>query len=110
MEIPEKFNEYLGSYGPVSYDSHCGEPIIWGYPIVRHLGESLWSELNQFASLKYTGNGWAVVTKTLTRQEAIEKYGPETEVERGPRGGFRSIQFGTKRFLMKELLSDGKNE
>ena len=107
-EIPEKFKSYLGEFGPQLFDSGCGEPVAWGYPIIKHLGEPLWAELGQHGRLEYGSPGklngtWVLVTKTLTREEAISKYGPVTNEERGPRGGFRSVTFGTKIFFSRYL-------
>lgn len=48
---------------------------------------------------------WYLITKTLTRQEAIATYGPETDIERGPRGGFKTITFGTTKFCTAWLDS-----
>lgn len=110
IQIPEKFNSFLGAYGPVSFDSWCGEPVMWGYPIKQRLGEELWAELSQFGQLEYVGgheNGnWALIIKRLTRGDAIEQYGPQTSIDIGPRGGFRSITFGTKTFCQKWLRGD----
>lgn len=46
---------------------------------------------------------WFLITKTLTRDEAIKKYGPMTAEDVGPRGGWRSVTFGNKKFLSKSL-------
>lgn len=107
--IPTHIAENLGNYGSQIKDGYCGEPIHWGYKIVSHLGEELWKEASNFGrqecvmSGDFGGSTWYLITKSLTRQEAIEKYGPETHVELGPRGGFKHIIFGKTKFYFKEL-------
>ncbi len=104
--VPEGYEDDLGEYGPVGYDNSCGEPTSWGFPLRRHLGEERFNALRGFGSLECIGfpNGrWSLVVKTLTRAEAIEKYGPVTDEDRGPRGGFRSITFGDKKFLTRHV-------
>lgn len=110
IQIPKKFDGYLTGYGPVCYDGYSGEPIHWGYRIIRRLGDELWAELSKLGSIVHVGepmsSEWALVTKSLTRQDAIEKYGPLAHVELGPRGGFKWIQFGQKKFCLKSLYTD----
>ena len=105
--IPEKFKSFLGEYKAVLFDSHCGEPIMWGYPIIAHLGEDLWKEISNYGGLEYGRSNdsgqWYLVTKYLTHKDAVEKYGSVTNLELGPRGGFRTITFGQKTFCQKRL-------
>lgn len=105
-KIPKKFLPYLGSFGPVFYDAACGEPVAWGHVIVSRLGEDLWNEIGHYGSLEYgspgrLGGEWVLVTRILTREAAIEKYGPIANEELGPRGGFRSVTFGDKQFISR---------
>ncbi len=107
--IPEKFLPYLGNYCPQYYDSYCGEIIMWGYSIRKRLGQDLWEEISEFGEL-VCDHGypavWSLITKKLTYNEAVEKYGSVTDVELGPRGGFRSITFGGKKFADKNLYRE----
>lgn len=106
IEIPEKFRAHLGNYGPQLFDSGCGEPVAWGYKIYSHLGEELWGEIQRYGAPECLEPGkWVLVTRYLTHEEAIQKYGAVTEEERGPRGGFRSITFGKKKFLSRRLAA-----
>ena len=96
----------LGKFGPVLNDSGCGEPVAWGHPITRRLGEKTFEELRKYGALEYGSPGrldgtWLLVTKRLSKAEAIEKYGPITHEERGPRGGFRFDIYGDKKFFSK---------
>lgn len=94
------FQDDLGSYGPQSFDSYCGEPIAWGWKIINHLG-SRWPDLQKVASTGCHGVGnWYVYDKSLTHEEAIEKYGPVTNENIGPKGGFKSRTYGDKQFAV----------
>lgn len=63
----------------ILYDSWCGEPLQFGY----------------------YENGKPIITDSLTREKAIEKYGPITNEEFGPKGGWKSVTFGTTKFISK---------
>ena len=105
-ELEKEFGPDISGYGPQLYDSNCGEPIAWGYKILRHLGEDKWQKIGEYGRLECNYPSWFVITKFLTREEAIEKYGEVTSEERGPRGGFRSITFGSKNFCRRELADE----
>ena len=71
----------------VLFDGWCGEPIAWarvGEPVIGR---------------EWTAKGWVTVTERLTPTEAVRKYGPITELELGPQGGFRSVTYGTNKFV-----------
>ena len=72
-----------------------GDSLIQQYRV----GEELWKRLEAAGELfcHDVGN-WSLVTKKLTRGEAKSKYGPITDEEFGPRGGWKSITFGKKKF------------
>lgn len=103
--IPEKFLPFISPVSePLLFDSYCGEPVSWGKRIIRHLGEDLFDELRRECPVECIDVGeWFIVDKTLNRQEAIEKYGPITNEELGPRGGFRSVTFGNKKFISRKV-------
>lgn len=103
MSIPEHLQAYFGPYGPQCFDGNCGEPIGWGYQVISRLGDEKWSEASALGEMWCSYPNWYLLTKRLTHKEAIEKYGKVTDIERGPRGGFRSITFGKKRFITKEM-------
>lgn len=101
---PEGFEADLGPFGPVLFDSSCGEPIAWGFAIRRRLGEKRFTSLRQYGDLECIWTGeWVLITKWLTPEEAIVRYGAMGTVERGPRGGFRSVAYGGRRFLSRRL-------
>jgi integrase len=104
---PQGYEDDLGAYGPVLFDMGCGEPKAWGFPIERHLSEERFKALSAHGKLACISMGkWCLVKRRLTPSEAQTKYGDVTSVERGPRGGFRSITYGTKKFLSRELLPE----
>lgn len=97
------FEDDLGSYGPQLYDGWCGEPTMWGYKILNHLGDLRWRILSARGSMECCYPNWYFITKKLTRKEAIEKYGEVTDEEFGPRGGWKSVTFGNKKFGSRQL-------
>lgn len=103
MDKPKGYESFLSKYKPCLFDSYCGEPVGWGFEIKKRMPEDMFNGLRQFGSLECIYPTWFLITKYLTRREAIEKYGDVTEEDRGPRGGFRSITFGKKTFMRKEL-------
>jgi hypothetical protein len=90
-------------------DGWCGEPIGWGFRITRHLGEERFRELAKFGNLECLSSSgqWVVMTRKLTREEAAQKYGEITNEEFGPRGGWRSVTFGDKKFI-NDLYETGE--
>jgi hypothetical protein len=76
---------------------------------LKHLGDEKWSEISKYGGLECNHgypSTWYLITKNLTPQEAIEKYGKPTEYITGPKGGFRSITFGKKKFMSKSMYFD----
>jgi len=101
FDKPSEYESDLGPYTELMVDSSCGETISWGFRILRHLGERF-NALGKHGKLQCLQTGsWALVTKQLTHEEAIEKYGPVTARPTGPQGGWRSITYGTTRFLSR---------
>lgn len=107
MSVPKKppgFEHDLGDYGPQFYDSNCGEPIAWGFKIVRFLDDQRFKDLGNYGFVECGAPGsWFLITEKLTRADAIKKYGKVTAEEFGPRGGFRSVTFGKKKFISSRL-------
>lgn len=103
---PKGYENDLREYAACFFDGICGEPVGWGFKLVRYLGE------DRFHGLEHTpeypnvrlecGHGypsnWYLIAKHLTREEAIQKYGKVTEEIFGPRGGWKSVTFGDKKF------------
>jgi hypothetical protein len=100
MTITPEIERTLGSEGVIAFDPSCEEPVAWGRILNEHLGEDAFKNLKAANRLHYRREDgkWAVVTRSLTRDEAAVKYGPHRGDERGPRGGWRSVTFGTKKF------------
>jgi hypothetical protein len=95
---PREFDDVLSDYGPCSYDASCGEPVRWGFRIKTRLGQDRLAQLSQYGEIKFIGGAWFVVTKTLTRAAARKAYGECKGDEYGPKGGWKSVTFGDKRF------------
>jgi len=84
-------------------DGSCSEPIMWGHRIVSRMGEELFNKVRANCRLECIEFDWFIITKVLSREEAIEKYGEITNEEFGVRGGWKSVTFGNKRFISKTM-------
>lgn len=105
-KLPEELVPYLGEYKACLYDSASSQPVMWGYPVHRHMGEELWAQAQKYGTMECTHDypqKWFLITKYLTVAEARKQYGEVTDLEVGPRGGFRSVTYGEKKFRSKFL-------
>jgi len=106
--VPLGYEDDLSGYGPILYDVWCNEPIAWGFELRRYLDSERFEALREHGELQCIApfareTRWALITKRLSREEAIEKYGEITDAETGPQGGWRSITFGETRFLARQF-------
>ncbi len=108
---PEGFEQNLSAYGPRVCDMSCGETVGWGFRIVQRLSDERLAELRKYGDIHcFSAGDWALITRWLTYHEALGLYGHVTNVERGPRGGFRSITFGAKRFSHRRLYDEHQKQ
>lgn len=103
ITVPKEYQKYLGQFNKQIFDGWSGEPIMWGYPIISRCGDEIWKQLGKLGTLEYASQNWFLITKKLTREEAINLYGEITNEEFGPRGGWKSVTFGEKKFISKYL-------
>ena len=75
----------------------------WCFELLKRITETRFEALRQFGSLECSYPTWFLITKALTRKEAIEAYGAITDEEFGPRGGWKSVTFGDKKFISRKL-------
>lgn len=105
--LPPELSEHFSSFGPCVFDGSSGEPIGWGYAPKGRLGDQLFDEARKYGSWECVGgaynSSWFLVVDKLTPKLAKEKYGDVTKIEVGPRGGFRAVEYGGRRFIVKEL-------
>lgn len=106
--VPAGYEEDLSGYGPVLTDGMSSQPIGWGFVVRRHLGDERFGALRSYGEMECVDHrggpgAWALIVKRLTFEEAVAKYGAVTKIDRGPRGGFRSITFGATCFLARQL-------
>ena len=107
-EPPKGYEGDLGSYERVLIDYICGEPLAYGFRLVRYMGEERFNGLRNHGKLTYIetgfGNGyWVLATDFLTPEKAVKLYGKVTRIRVGPRGGWKSAFYGEKEFGSKEL-------
>lgn len=101
-QLPPHIAAFMGPHGSLN-DSLSGEPVGWGWPVIGRMGEELWNEAQGYGQMVYDHGQWFLIHRTLTREEAIKKYGPITNEEYGPRGGWKSVTFGSTLFKHKCL-------
>jgi hypothetical protein len=101
-QLPPHIAAFMGPHGALN-DSLSGEPVGWGWPVIGRMGEELWNEAQGYGQMVYDHGAWYLIHRVLTREEAIKKYGPITNEEYGPRGGWRSVTFGSTMFKHKCL-------
>jgi hypothetical protein len=109
--MPPDLRRFFGPYGPQFFDGSCGEPIAWGHAVLARMDEENWKIAAEYGQLECdhgSGNwplkfNWFLISKRLTPEEARKQYGEVNAVETGPRGGFRSVTYGTKRFISRRL-------
>lgn len=105
MENLDRFKSYFIGGIKEIYDSYCDEPVAWGYYLNRNMPSESFNELRSLGTVEYIDDDktWFLITRVLTREEAIIKYGQITEEIFGPRGGWKSVTFGSKKFSSKRL-------
>lgn len=100
----------LSPHGPILFDSHCKEPIVWGYEINKH--EPSWDLIRNpqtFEMIRRFKGKCFLVTGRLSPRKAVEKYGPFTG-RHIDCGYWRSITYGITTFsspcmeINKQLL------
>lgn len=101
---PKGYEEYLSDYGEMIFDGWCGKCIGWGFKLIAHLAEDKFEKLRAMYELECIYPSWFLVMKWLSKKEAEKKYGKITNIERGPRGGFKSVTFGKTRFISKRCF------
>jgi hypothetical protein len=105
-EKPAGFEEDLGPYEPVMFGDDGSEPFAWGHRLLTRLGPDRWAALGEQGRLQCFGSilspRWFLITRLLSPAEAAEKWGPPS-VELGPRGGFRSVSYGGKKFSSRDM-------
>jgi len=52
---------------------------------------------------------WVLIIKKLQPEEAIEKYGQVNCQEFGPQGGWKSVTYGSKKFVFASLKPSEKH-
>jgi hypothetical protein len=93
-----ELNDFLSEETYPLVDAWCGKPIAYYRMLTHQLPESTFGKIR--SKLLYS-NGmerWLYITKKVTREECITLYGEITEEEYGPRGGWKSVTFGTTKF------------
>ncbi len=96
---PQGYESDLSGYRPVVFNGD--QPIAWGFTLIKTLSDERFEALR--SKMTFADDQWHVVAVKLTPAMAAEKYGPQTALDIGPRGGFRSVTFGTTVFYSRWL-------
>ena len=94
----ENLQNYLSNRSFDLIDPYSGKPI-GSYRVVSNMPSDMFNENRH--KMFYLGNttgGWGYLEEVYTRAKMVELYGPVTDEEYGPRGGWKSVTFGTTRF------------
>ena len=79
-------------------DSYSGKPIAYFKTQTSRIPEDLFKENYDKMLYSNSMNAWIYLTRKVTREECIKLYGDITHEEYGPRGGWKSVTFGTTKF------------
>ena len=104
-----KIEDHLSEELYAMEDGSCGEPFLWYRTLKTRMPEELFTQYKP--KLEFCGGydgQWIYVEKVLTREDCIEKYGEITDEEFGPRGGWKSVTFGKKKFITTKLKPQSK--
>jgi hypothetical protein len=82
------------------HDGWCGETIAW-YRTIKNMPSELFDKNRD--KIEYVNGMWVYLVRTITRKECIKLYGNITDEEYGPRGGWKSVTFGDKKFISEVL-------
>jgi len=105
-KLPDWLKEFMGPFGPAMVDECSGVTISYGFPVTRYMGEDVFTTAKHaYKAMRYdrAADQWYFVTSELTPADAIRQYGEVTDLEIGPRKGFKSVTYGTTKFTSREL-------
>ena len=103
---PQGYEEDLSDYGIVAFDGFNRLPIAWGFKILNRLGDSKFEALKSFGDVVCFYPEWALVINYFTTEMAVKIFGDKTNIDRGSRGGFKSITFGEMKFISKHFKNE----
>jgi hypothetical protein len=104
--LPQELAGSFGEFGPVAFDASSGEAIGWGFKPLGRLGDDRFDAAGKhgrWECIDHINAKWVLITKRLTPFEAFAVYGGPVVVTSGPRGGFRGVAYGSKKFVVREL-------
>lgn len=85
-------------------DESCNEIIFSGRKIIKIIPQHIMDDFKKNNEIIYhDGGNYQLVDNLITRDKAIEKYGEISFEEYGPKGGWKSVTFGTTKFTSKLL-------
>jgi hypothetical protein len=92
-------------------DESCNEVLFSGRKIIKLMPQHIMDDFRKNNKIIHHGDGnYQVVDNLITREKAIEKYGEISSEEIGPRGGWKSVTFGTTKFTSKLLRNESQRQ
>jgi hypothetical protein len=91
--------DYLSEKTYELLDGYSGKPIAHFRIQTSRIPEGVFNENRHKMYFSQSNQTWVYIDRKVTREECIELYGPITEEEYGPRGGWKSVTFGTTKFI-----------
>lgn len=92
-------NDYLSERTYELCDGFSGKPIAYYKRHYRMIPEELFNQNRDKMYFYRAYDTWIYIDRKVTREECIELYGPITEEVYGPRGGWKSVTFGSTKFI-----------
>jgi hypothetical protein len=108
MKTPNSLRKYLGPYSACVFDTLSGECVAWGHTVNRSASKEILDQLKEHGEMAYLLNNqlekvWCLITRSLTIEEAINRYGKIKKIQVGSRGGYKTITFGNTTFKSRRL-------
>jgi hypothetical protein len=105
MKTPPGFERALSEFKACAHDGPSGEPTAWGFEVIVPLSEARMASLGQHGDLRYSCGRWFLITKQLSRVDAIAEYGPVSAEIHCHGANVCSVTFGQTRFVSDSLCS-----
>jgi len=101
--------DYLSEKTYELFDGMSGKPVAYYKSQTKRIPEELFNQ--NFNKMYYSNSGgaWIYIERKVTREECIKLYGEITNEEFGPRGGWKSVTFGTTKFIHEYLRPESKS-
>jgi len=91
-------NDYLSEKTFELKDAYCGKPVAYFKIPTSKIPDELINKNFDRMYFSQANQAWLYIDRKVTREECIKLYGEITDEEFGPRGGWKTVTFGTTKF------------